>query len=90
MTPSWERESRRGCLAAVTAYEGVSMKKIAVVEQKVCVACGACMKVCPKCAVKIVAGCFASVDGEKCVGCGLCAKTCPAGCIEAMERGSGI
>ena len=63
------------------------MKKIAVVNPKVCVACGVCKKACPKGAVSVYRGCYALVDGEKCVGCGLCAKACPAGCIAIKERG---
>ena len=62
------------------------MKKLAVVDRKVCVACGVCMKACPKSAISIYRGCYATVDESKCVGCGLCAKACPAGCIEAKER----
>ena len=61
------------------------MKKIAVVDQNRCVACGACMSVCPRAAISVWRGCYAQVDQERCVGCGLCAKTCPAGCI-ALEQ----
>lgn len=62
------------------------MKKLAVVDRRVCVACGVCMKACPKGAISIYRGCYAAVDAGKCVGCGLCAKACPAGCIAAKER----
>lgn len=62
------------------------MKKIAVVDRKICVACGACTKVCPRGAITVYRGCYALVDGGKCVGCGLCGKTCPAGCIACKER----
>ena len=62
------------------------MRKIAVVDKTVCVACGACTKACPKDAVSIYRGCHAQVDADKCISCGLCAKTCPAGCIAVMER----
>ena len=62
------------------------MKKFAFVDQKVCVACGACMKACPKGAISIYRGCYAMVEEAKCIGCGLCAKTCPAGCIVIKER----
>ena len=62
------------------------MKKKAVVDHQVCVACGVCLKTCPKGAIAIYRGCFAQVDEEKCVGCGLCAKACPAGCITVTER----
>ena len=62
------------------------MKKLAWIDQKICVACGACMKACPKSAISIYQGCYAVVDESKCVGCGLCARTCPAGCITVKER----
>ena len=62
------------------------MKKLAIVNQNVCVACGVCMKNCPRGALTIHRGCYAVVAAEKCVGCGLCAKACPAGCISTQER----
>lgn len=55
---------------------------------KNCVACGCCVKVCPKNAVRIHSGVTARVDGEKCVGCGKCAAVCPAGIISVTERGT--
>ena len=61
------------------------MKKIAVIDRSICVACGVCVKTCPKGALSVHRGCYAQVD-EKCVGCGLCAKECPAGCITVKER----
>ena len=62
------------------------MKKLAFVDKKICVACGVCMKACPKGAISIYRGCYAMVKEANCVGCGLCAKTCPAGCIATKER----
>lgn len=62
------------------------MKKLAVTDQTVCVACGVCMKACPRNAIAIYRGCYAVVDEGKCVGCGLCGKACPAGCISIKER----
>ncbi len=51
-----------------------------------CVACGCCVKVCPRGAVWVDRGMTARVDGEKCVGCGKCAKICPAAVISLLER----
>lgn len=62
------------------------MKKLAIPDKKICVACGVCLKSCRREAISIYRGCFAQVDDTKCVGCGLCAKACPAGCIALTER----
>lgn len=53
---------------------------------KNCVACGCCVKVCPKDAINIHFGVIAQVDSEKCIGCGKCAKACPAAVITIIER----
>lgn len=63
-----------------------TVKKIAVVDQKICVACGVCMNACPKGTISVYRGCYAMVEEARCVGCGLCAKACPAGCIAVKER----
>lgn len=62
------------------------MKKLAVIDRSICVACGVCVKGCPRSAISIHRGCYAMVNADKCVGCGLCGSTCPAGCISTAER----
>ena len=62
------------------------MKKLALVDQNICVACGVCTKTCPKGAISIYRGCYAVVEEGKCVGCGLCGKACPAECNSIKER----
>ena len=57
------------------------MKKVATPDRKVCVACGVCMKACPKSAISIYKGCYALVEEAKCVGCGLCMQLCAFGAI---------
>ncbi|MBT9775648.1 4Fe-4S dicluster domain-containing protein [Clostridium sp. MCC353] len=64
------------------------MKYKAIVNQDECVACGACVKVCPRKAISIYKGIFAAVDFAACVGCGLCVGTCPASVIEKTEVNS--
>lgn len=61
-------------------------KRIVFVDKNRCVACGVCIKACPKSAISVYRGCYATVDDAKCVGCGICTKACPVGCIEAKER----
>ena len=61
-------------------------RKKAAVDQGHCVACGCCVKVCPRGAISVAYGCYAQVDESACVGCGLCAKACPADVIEMKEE----
>ena len=58
----------------------------ATADKQLCVACGACVKKCPKKAIEIISGCFAEVNHDLCVGCGICAKTCPCGCISVGDK----
>ena len=55
-----------------------------------CVACGCCVKVCPKGAIQIFHGITARVDTKKCIGCGKCEKTCPAGIITISAREAAV
>lgn len=64
----------------------VKLIKVACVGNE-CVACGSCIRVCPKGAIWIDSGVIAKINEEKCVGCGKCAKTCPADVITIIERG---
>ena len=60
-------------------------RKKALVDQRLCVACGCCVKVCPLQAIEIVRGVMAQVRQDKCVGCGKCARECPASVIKIWE-----
>lgn len=60
-------------------------KKKASVEERLCVACGCCVKVCPKQAIEIWKGITARINAEKCIGCGKCVKECPASVISLQE-----
>ncbi|MCI8669445.1 MAG: 4Fe-4S binding protein [Lachnospiraceae bacterium] len=57
------------------------LKRKAIVNTKECVACGCCIKVCPKNAITIPRGIYAEINKTQCVGCGKCAKECPASII---------
>ena len=61
-------------------------KRVAVVDKKRCVGCGACINECPKQAVSVRKGCFAAVEETVCVGCGKCEAVCPVGCIGVAMR----
>lgn len=60
-------------------------KKKAFVSSQECVACGYCIKVCPRNAIEIWKGIMAKIHMEKCIGCGKCAKECPASVISLWE-----
>ena len=61
------------------------IKRKAIVDQKYCVACGCCAKVCPKSATAIQRGIYAVIDESLCIGCGKCKAACPASVIEMRE-----
>ena len=63
----------------------VKLRKKAAVDRGACVACGCCVKVCPRNAIQVVGGLWAQVDRGSCVGCGRCAKECPASVIVMEE-----
>jgi Pyruvate/2-oxoacid:ferredoxin oxidoreductase delta subunit len=56
-------------------------RRKAQVNTEKCVACGCCVKVCPRSAIEVYKGMVAKIDPEKCIGCGKCAKECPAAAI---------
>ncbi|HBB29571.1 MAG TPA: 4Fe-4S ferredoxin [Clostridiales bacterium] len=60
-------------------------RRKANILQNYCVACGCCLKACPKDAISITKGIYAVVDKNKCIGCGLCEKACPASIIRMEE-----
>lgn len=59
----------------------IRKKRTAAVDKTGCVACGCCVKYCPKEAIQVVSGMYAEVDADRCVGCGLCTRACPASTI---------
>ena len=60
-------------------------RRKAFVDSNDCVACGCCVKVCPRNAIEIWNGIMAKINMESCVGCGKCAKECPASVITIQE-----
>lgn len=58
--------------------------KKAKVFQDDCVACGACVNVCPVGAIYIHKGIWADVAPGRCIGCSKCEAVCPASAI-SME-----
>ncbi|MFV0527438.1 MAG: 4Fe-4S dicluster domain-containing protein [Lachnospiraceae bacterium] len=50
-----------------------------------CVACGCCVKSCPRDALHIERGLYAQVKKEACIGCGRCVTVCPAQVMELVQ-----
>lgn len=63
----------------------IRKKKKALVSAHECVACGCCIKVCPRNAIEIWKGIMAKIHMEKCIGCGKCATECPGSVILLQE-----
>lgn len=71
-------------------FRGLTRRKIeerristdlrAVIDQKICTACGLCEKICYSGVVYRQDGSY-QVKREKCIGCGLCRSVCAAGAI---------
>lgn len=69
----------------LTVEKKIRKKKKAFVSTGDCVACGCCLKVCPRNAIEIWKGIMAKIDMNACIGCGKCAKECPASVIVIQE-----
>ncbi len=63
----------------------IRKKKKALVSAQECVACGCCIKGCPRNAIEIWKGIMAKIHMEKCIGCGKCATECPGSVILLQE-----
>lgn len=60
-------------------------RRKAVVEERDCVACGCCVKVCPLGVIQVLHGITARVNPDKRVGCGKCVRERPASVIQLQE-----
>ena len=97
------KECQYGCVGlgscvSVCKFGAISAKDgVAVVDEEKCVACGACVKKCPKNLIRIVPqskhhavlcsnkdkGAIAKdLCKKSCIGCGICVKNCPNDAIK--------
>ncbi len=96
-----------GCLGDGTCAQSCNYNAIKVVDEvavtdtDLCVACGLCVKKCPKRLISFVPknvgvyiACSSECKGKEvmgackagCIGCGLCAKNCPSGAITMVNN----
>ena len=107
MTAGGRKQCKTACLGAgtcVTLCKSDAIKVVngvAVIDQDLCIACGACFKNCPKSVIakidgsaKVYVACSTKCRGKEvmdackmgCIGCGLCAKNCPEGAIKMVNN----
>ena len=60
-------------------------KRIALVDEKVCIGCTLCIKACPVDAFVGSSKVMTQVITQECTGCDLCLPVCPVDCIDMIE-----
>ena len=60
-------------------------KRIAVVDEQVCIGCTLCIQACPVDAFVGSSKVMTQVIASECTGCDLCLPVCPVDCIEMVE-----
>jgi ferredoxin len=58
---------------------------MAVINTKICVACGGCIELCPTTAIRMIDD-QVNIDMEKCIDCGICVKVCPVNAPFAPDK----
>ena len=60
-------------------------KRVALVDEKVCIGCTLCIQACPVDAFVGSSKVMTQVIAEECTGCDLCLPVCPVDCIHMIE-----
>lgn len=59
-------------------------KKVAFIDESVCIGCVKCIHACPVDAIVGAPGQLHTVIAEECTGCELCVEPCPVDCIDML------
>ncbi len=59
-------------------------KKLAVIDEKMCIGCTLCIQACPVDAILGAAKHMHTVFSDECTGCELCVDPCPVNCIDMI------
>jgi electron transport complex protein RnfB len=60
-------------------------KRVAVIDEQICIGCTLCIQACPVDAILGAAKQMHTVIEDECTGCDLCLPPCPVDCIEMVE-----
>ena len=60
-------------------------KRVAVIDEQVCIGCTLCIQACPVDAIVGAAKLMHTVIEDECTGCDLCVPPCPVDCIDMVE-----
>lgn len=69
----------------LNAEHGVEdVKKVAVIDENICIGCTLCIQACPVDAILGAAKHMHTVIADECTGCDLCVEPCPVDCIDMV------
>ncbi|MFN2309876.1 MAG: electron transport complex subunit RsxB [Gammaproteobacteria bacterium] len=75
----------------LNAEHGVhTEKRVAIIDESVCIGCTLCIQACPVDAILGAAKHMHTVIAEECTGCELCVEPCPVDCIHMVPVGEDI
>ena len=60
-------------------------KRVAVIDEEICIGCTLCIQACPVDAILGAAKQMHTVIEDECTGCDLCVPPCPVDCIDMVE-----
>ena len=60
-------------------------KRVAIIDEKVCIGCTLCIQACPVDAILGAPKLMHTVIEDECTGCDLCVPPCPVDCIDMVE-----
>ena len=61
------------------------VKKVAVIDEQLCIGCTLCLQACPVDAILGAAKQLHTVLSDECTGCELCVPPCPVDCIQMVK-----